>query len=164
MGGLEVNSARIIYNNLTKHQTSILPYGAFLTRIYKKFQVDLSSETNVVGAFELFYHIVLFRMKFLSFQPPPPSSTKENPSSHVPFTSIHHTPPPTELHTTQGPQFSTQQFSDAYYITFTAEVLSIKDQQASILESQATLLQNQSLLMKHFESMSNRMDHMYENQ
>ena len=55
-------------------------------------------------------------------------------------------------------------FDDVYYNTLSAEVMDLKAQQASMLKSEATLLSNQGLLMEHFESMSIRLDHMYEDQ
>ena len=81
MDRLKVNWAQVIYNNLTKHQTSFLPLGAFFTHIFKKFKVKLSSESNVVRSFELFDHSTFLRMKLLNFQTPPPTSTSQEPPS-----------------------------------------------------------------------------------
>jgi len=149
MGGLEVNWARIIYNNITKQQTSFLPSGAFLTHIFKKFHVDVSSKINVIRSFELVDHSVL-TMIFIYFQQSLPSlSSQEPPSSQA------------SLSTSRLSQST--HFDDAYRNTLTAEVMELKTQQASMVEFQATL-SNQGLLMKHFESMLIRMDHMYEDQ
>ena len=38
MAGLEVNWAKIIFDNLVKEHTSFLPYGAFLSRVFQKFK------------------------------------------------------------------------------------------------------------------------------
>ena len=36
MAGLEVNWAKVIFDNLVKDHTSFLPYGAFLSHVFQK--------------------------------------------------------------------------------------------------------------------------------
>ena len=79
MDKLQVNWAQVVYGNLIKNHTNFLSHGAFLTKVFYKFKVELSNKTNVVKHFELFDHIVLFRMKLLS-EPPP--TTHQGSSSH----------------------------------------------------------------------------------
>jgi len=66
MAGLKVNWADIIFDTIKKHHSTFLPYGAFLTFIFKKIKVDLKNEMNVVSNFELFDYTVLLRMKIPS--------------------------------------------------------------------------------------------------
>ena len=72
MARLEVNWAKKIFDNLVKDHTSFLPYGAFLSHVFQKFHIDLTSETSVVKVFELFDRAVLHRMKLHDFLHPPP--------------------------------------------------------------------------------------------
>jgi len=44
MAGLEVNWAKIIFDNIIKEHTSFLPFGAFLSHLFQKFKIDLASE------------------------------------------------------------------------------------------------------------------------
>ena len=69
MAKLEVNWARVIFDTLVKEPSTFLPYGAFLTHIFRKFKIDLALETNVVKVFELFDRSVLLRMKLLKTPP-----------------------------------------------------------------------------------------------
>ena len=81
MVGLEVNWAKIIFDNLVKEHTSFLPYGAFLSHVFQKFKIDFASETSVVKVFEPFDRAVLHRMKLLDFpQPPPQPQPQHQPS------------------------------------------------------------------------------------
>ena len=52
MAGLEVNWAKIIFDNIVKEHTSFLPYGVFLSHLFQKFKIDLASEINIVKVFE----------------------------------------------------------------------------------------------------------------
>ena len=73
MAKLEVNWTQTIFDTLVKEHSSSLPYGAYLTFIFKKFKIDLASETNVVKVFELFDRSVLLLMKLIDIPPPQPS-------------------------------------------------------------------------------------------
>ena len=72
MAGLEVSWANIIFDNIIKEYTSFLPYGAFMSHVFRNFKLDLASETSVVKVFEPFDRAVLHRMKLLDFPQPPP--------------------------------------------------------------------------------------------
>jgi len=72
MAGLEVNWEKIIFDTLVKDHTCFLPYGAFLSHVFQKFHIDLSSKTSVVKVFEPFDRVVLHRMKLHDFPYPPP--------------------------------------------------------------------------------------------
>ena len=154
MAGLEVNWAKIIFGTLVKDRTSFLPYGAFLSHVFRKFHIDLASETSVVKVFKPFDRAVLHRMKLHDFSqptpqlqpqhqpsPPPQSSTQvTSSSSHPPFTeSTFSQPPPS--------------FLDAFYNSISAEILTLQAQQTSMLNCQSALLTNQSLFMEHFMNM-----------
>ena len=41
-----------MFDTLVKVPSTVLPYGDFLTHIFRKFKIDLASETNVVKVFE----------------------------------------------------------------------------------------------------------------
>ena len=62
MARLEVNWAKIIFDNLVREHTTYVPYGSYLTHTFKKFKIDVASETNVVKTFEPFDGYVLLRM------------------------------------------------------------------------------------------------------
>ena len=110
MARLDVNWAQIIFDNLMKEHTTFLPYGAYLTHIFKIFKVDLVSKTNVIKTFELFDHFVLLRMKL--FDTPSQPSTQ----------------PPPRTHSQRPSQSTSSHFDDAYYNTLTAEVKELKTQ------------------------------------
>ena len=74
MAGLEINWAKIIFDNRVKNHTSFLPYGAFLSHVFRKFHIDLAFETSVVKVFKPFDCTVLHRMKLHDFPHPPPQS------------------------------------------------------------------------------------------
>jgi len=86
MGRLDVNWAQIIFDNLVNEHTTFLPYGAYLTYIFKKFKVDLASESNVIKSVELLDHSVLLRMKHLN-EPPSQPSTHPPPRTQQPRAS-----------------------------------------------------------------------------
>ena len=88
-----------------KEHTLFLPYGAFLTHVFRKFKLDLASKISVVKVFD--DRSVLHRMKLLDIPPP------------------QHTPPPPPQSSTQPPSSSSQPpptqptppyFSDAHII------------------------------------------------
>ena len=58
---------------MVKEYSTFLSYGGFLTHMFHKFKIDLSSETNVIKLLELFDRSVLFRMKLLETPPPRPT-------------------------------------------------------------------------------------------
>ena len=62
MANLEVNWVRVMFDTLVREPSFFLPYGAFLTHIFRKFKINLASETNVVKVFEPFDRSVLLRM------------------------------------------------------------------------------------------------------
>ena len=66
MAKLEINWAQI---TLVKEHSSSLPYGAYLTFIFKKFKINLASETNVM-VFKPFDRSVLLLMKLIDIPPP----------------------------------------------------------------------------------------------
>jgi len=105
MSKLEVNWAQVTFSNFTKHHSSFLPYGVFLSHIFKKFKVNLSSETNV-RSFEFFDHSILLRMKLLNFQTPPTSTPQDHSTSQAHPSKVSH---PTRS--------SIQHFYNAYYNT-----------------------------------------------
>jgi len=122
---LDLNWAQIIFDNFMREHATFFRYGAYLTYIFKKFKVDLSSKSNIIKIFEIFDRSIL-RMKLLD--PPPQPSTQP--------------PPRTQPESTF--QSSTSHFDDAYYNTLTAQVMDLKTQQTSMLESQAALLQTKA--------------------
>ena len=69
MAKLEVNWAQIIFDTLVKEHSSSLPYRPYLTFIFKKFKLDLASETNVVKVFKPFDRSILLRMKLIDTPP-----------------------------------------------------------------------------------------------
>ena len=71
MAGLEVNWAKIIFDTIVKDHTSFLPYGAFLSHVFRKFHIDLASETSIIKVFEPSDRDVLQRMKLHDFSQPP---------------------------------------------------------------------------------------------
>ena len=73
MANLEVNWARVMFNTLVREPSTFLPYDAFLTHIFRKFKIDLASESNVVKVFAPFDRSVLLRMKLLETPPPQPT-------------------------------------------------------------------------------------------
>ena len=83
MAGLEVNWAKIMFDNIVKEHTSILPYGAFLSHVFRKFKLDLAFETSVVKVLEPFDRAVLHRMKVLDLpqRPPLPQPQQQSSSS-----------------------------------------------------------------------------------
>ena len=140
---LEVNWVQAIFDNLVKEHTTFLPYGAYLTRIFKKFKVDLSTESDVVKTFELFDHSVL-RMKLLNDSPTQPSTSSKK------------SRPPRESQTL------TQHFYDAYYNTQSAQVLNLTTSQERLFNQQAVLLKSQTEIMDHIQSLTIKMDAMYD--
>ena len=102
MVGLEVNCAKIIFDNLVKDHTSFLLYGALLSHVFRKFHIDLAFETSVIKVFEPFDRVVLHRMKLYDFphpppQPqhapsPPPQSSTQVPSSPLNLLSLNPLP------------------------------------------------------------------------
>ena len=78
MARLEINWAKIIFDTLVREPTTSLPYGASLSHIFKKFKIDLASETNAVKSHELFAKSILLRMKLLETLPPQPTHPSQN--------------------------------------------------------------------------------------
>ena len=131
-----------MFDNLVKDPSTFLPCTAFLSQIFRKFKIDLASETNAVKTFNLFDRYVLLHMKLLETPPPRPTFLSQSSQRASQSTSTH--------------------FDDAYYNTLTAEVLDIKTKQTSMIESQPSILNNQSLILDQFMDMNIRMDHMDE--
>jgi len=67
MAGLEVNSVKIIFDNIIKKHSSFLPCGALLSHVFQKFKIDLTSETSVVKLSESFDLVILYYMKLNDF-------------------------------------------------------------------------------------------------
>ena len=84
MAGLEVNWAKIIFDNLVKKHTFFLPYGAFLSHVFQKLKIDFAFETSVVKVFESFDHAILHRMKLHDFSQPPPQPQPQHQPSPPP--------------------------------------------------------------------------------
>ena len=108
--GLEVNWAKIIFDTMVKEHSSFLPYGAFLTHVFRKFKINLVSETNIIKLFESFDRSILLRQKLLETPPQQPT---------FPSQSFQH---PSQSSSQPRPSH----FSDAYYNTLTAKVLRSK--------------------------------------
>ena len=116
-GWTRVNWAKIIFENIVKKHTSFLPYLAFLSHVFRKFKIDLSSETSVVKVFEPFDRIVLHHMKLHDFPQPPPQP--QHPPSPLPQSSTQVSssstqPPFTEPTSSQPPP----SFPDAFVTLF----------------------------------------------
>lgn len=62
MGGIEVNWARVIYDNLTKPVSSSLDHGCILTHIFTSFNVPLNTESDIMSDVVLFDRHVFKRM------------------------------------------------------------------------------------------------------
>ena len=153
MAGLEVNWAKIIFDAMVKYHSSFLPFGAFLTPIFRKFHVDLASETSVVKIFELFDRAAIHRMKLTDIPPPEPHQPSSPPPSPPQGPSSSSQPPFNEPPPTQPPPYA-----DAFYNSLSAEIASIQTQQQVLQDSQSQVLANQSLLMNRFEHMQIQMD------
>ena len=153
MAGLDVNWAKIIFDTIVKDHTSFLPYGAFLSHVFRKFHIDLDSETSVIKVFEPFDRAVLHRMKLHDFPHPPPQPPSP-PHSSTPAPSSSTQPPFTEPPSSQPPP----SYADAFYNSLSVEIESLHAKQQFIQDSQNALLENQSLLMTHFEHMQLKMD------
>ena len=69
--------------------SSNIPYVAFLSHVFRKFKLDLTSESRVVKVFEPLDRSVLHRMKLLDIPSPPPQSSTQVPQSST-------QPPPTQ--------------------------------------------------------------------
>ena len=144
MAGLDVNWAKIIFDTMVKFHSSFLPFGAFLTPIFRKYHVDLASENTVVKIFEFFDRAAINRMKlpeFPSHEPQQPSSNPPSPQ-HVPSTSSQPDPPPT-----QPPPYA-----DAFYNSMSAQIASLQSNQQALLDSQSQIIENQSLMMTRLNS------------
>ena len=115
--------------------------------MFRKFHIDLSSETSVVKVFELFDRVVLHRMKLHDFPHPPPQPPSPPPQSLT-------QPPFIEPPSSQPPP----SYADVFYNSLSVEIESLHAKQQFIQDSQSALLKNQSLLMDHFRSMQLKMD------
>ena len=78
---LDVNWAQVMFNIFITYHPSFLPYGDFLTYIFKKFKVDLQNESNVITSYEIFDHYVILQMKIQSIEDQSQSSTQARPST-----------------------------------------------------------------------------------
>jgi len=72
MAGREIDWAKIIFVTIVKEHTSFLPYGDFLSHVFRKFKLDLAFETSVIKVFEPFDCTVLHHIKLLDFPRPQP--------------------------------------------------------------------------------------------
>ena len=125
MAGLEVNWAKIIFDTLVKDHTSFIPYGAFLSHVFRKFHIDLASETSVVKVFEPFDRVVLHRMKLHDFSQPPPQPPSPPPQSSTQAPSSSTQPPFTEPSSSQLPP----SYPDAFYNSLSVEIESLHAKQ-----------------------------------
>ena len=131
---------------MVKFHSSHLPFGAFLTPIFRKYHVDLASENTVVKIFEFFDRAAINRIKlpeFPSHEPQQPSSNPPSPP-HGPSTSSQtfHDPPPT-----QPPPYA-----DAFYNSMSAQIASLQSTQQTLLDSQNQIIENQSMMMTRLTS------------
>ena len=110
--------------------------------MFRKFHIDLASETSVIKVFEPFDRDVLHRMKFHDFPHPPlqPPSPPLQSSTQAPSSSTQ--PPFTEPPSSQPPR----SYADACYNSLSIEIESLHAKQQVIQDSQNALLKNQSLL------------------
>ena len=90
-----------------KRTPHFFPRVPFLTHVFRKFKLDLTSETSAVKVFQPFDRSILHRMKLLDIPSPPQSSTQ------VPKSPTE--PPPTLLPPSQP---TPPHFFDAYYNSF----------------------------------------------
>ena len=127
---------KLFFDNFVKEHTTFLPYWAYLTYIFNKFKVDLASESNIIKSFEIFDHSVLLRMKLL-----------KDPA----------TQPPPRTQPLRASQSSTSHFDDAYYNFLNTQVLDLKTDQKQ-------LLKNQSDIMDSLQSLTIKVDAIYDNQ
>lgn len=164
MANIQVNWAEVYYQNLLVLPRGFLPYGAFLTYIFEKFNVDVESETSIVRSVEFFDSNALTRMKLTNFelpeqQPhepqspqqeqyqPQPSHTQDIPqSSYHAGPSSSHIPPPMQ------PESS--YFSDAQYNTLSARILALETQQTFMLHNQEELTRKLDNLDMKFDTFS----------
>jgi hypothetical protein len=76
LAGLNVNWAKVIFDNLSKPSTKHLLHGSFVTKIFQAFKVDLLSETDVLPNTIYFDRVALNRMS-LPFDPQGQESESE---------------------------------------------------------------------------------------
>jgi len=69
MAGLDVNWARIVYDNLCKPCTTHLPHGNFLTRVFTAFNVPLNTEVEKLPLAVIFDKKAIKRMGLTSEEP-----------------------------------------------------------------------------------------------
>jgi hypothetical protein len=89
MGGLQVNWARVIYDNLIKSTSSSLDHGCILTHIFKAFGVQIDTESDVLSDVIPFDRAVLKRMN-IPFNPNEIDSDENEEHESPP----HEQPPP----------------------------------------------------------------------
>ena len=144
MAGHDVNWAKIIFDTMVKFHSSFLPFGAFLTPIFRKYNIDLASENTVVKIFELFDRAAINRMKLPDFPSAEPQQPPSNPPSppHGPSTSSQPDPPPTQPNP----------YADAFYNSMSAQIASIQSSQQDLLNSHSRILENQSMMMDRLQS------------
>jgi len=149
MAGHDVNWAKIMFDTMVKNHSSFLPYGAFLTPIFRKHHVDLDSENTVVTIFELFDRAAIHRMKlpdFPSDEPPQQQSSPQQPPqpspSRGPSTSSQPDPPPN---------------TDAFYNSISAQIASLQSSQQDLLNSQQNLLTSHSRILENQSMMMDRL-------
>ena len=144
MAGHDVNWAKIIFDTMVKFHSSHLPFGAFLTPIFRKYNVDLASEETVVKSFEFFDRAAINRMKLPEFPSHEPQQPPSNPPSppHGPSTSSQPDPPPTQPNP----------YADAFYNSMSAQIASLQSQQQNLLDSHSRILENQSMMMTRLQS------------
>lgn len=165
MANIKVNWAEVYYHTLSVLPRGFLPFGAFLTHIFEKFNVDVESENSVVRSVEFFDTNALTRMKLTNFVLP------ENQPNEPQIPTQE--PPPTK----DIPQSSTQAgpsssyipepscFTDAQYNTLSARILNVEtsqnllfDQNIAIMNNQREFLENQQVMMRMFEDLTTKFD------
>ena len=119
-----------MFDTLVKKPSKFLPYGAFLTHIFRKFKIGLAIETNVVKVFEPFDRSILLRMKLLEIPTPQPI---------FPFHGSH-----------RASQYSILPTTESFYNSLSVEILDIRSKQTTMMESQASILTIRVLFWSNF--------------
>jgi hypothetical protein len=143
MANIKVNWASVMFEVLRRYPTTFLPFGAFLTTIFKHFKVDLESEKTVIEFNEIIDHTIVARMKLGNIQIPIIAGDVP-PSSSVP------TPPPNVSSSRTTPPYISH-FDDSYYHTLSVQV-------ANLTTGQGRLFSQQEEILKHQQDLSLRMD------
>ena len=168
MGNIQVNWAEVYFDNFLTIPRGFLPYGAFLTKIFDKFHVDLKSEKSVVRSIEFFDSNALTRMKLTNFeiqdhnpQNEPVQNEPELQQEDIPQTSTQ-----AGASSSQPPPFPTEPscFSDVQYNTLSARILELETGQRAIYAQNRYIISNQEDLIKKFEDLDSKLNSYFQGQ